>query len=92
MGLHEITIQRKDDQRAVDMQAVYAALKDAGVDFDPEARRTNAYGYERQTNEAYVYVQSGSIGKALNAIDELGYSAEEYEAEEYEDEEEDDNE
>ena len=84
MTLNEIAIQRKDYREPVDMQAIYAALKENGIDFDPDERRTNISGDEPEENPEYVYVDNGSLGEAVRVINALGYTTDEDEDEDEE--------
>jgi hypothetical protein len=83
--LYEIEIHRKDYREPVDMKAVYAALKEAGVDFDPDERRNNISGGEPEEHPEYIYV-TGSVGEAVRVINSLGYTTDEDEDEEDDDE------
>lgn len=76
MILYEIAIERKTWNEEVDMQAVYTALQNAGIDVDKDERRGGNPPSEDDQVE-YVFVDAGYVSKAVKVINSLGYETDE---------------
>jgi len=78
MALYEIDIHRQQWNTPVDMQAVYASLRQAGIGFDPDERRGNIHGIDTSDEQPeYVYVDTGYVGASVHVINGLGYETDE---------------
>jgi hypothetical protein len=81
--MYEIDIRRKEWGEPVDMQVIYSALEQAGIEIDKDERRSSIYALSKNDEQPeYVYIADGRVGEAVKIINGLGYETDEDEDEE----------